>query len=477
MLRWCLLLVLFLLAPMSMVAADPPRHPRHRHVDEGRKPHVRLPRLRGDQFRIAQDPARIKVVAMGRRWGKTLMAGSLCMAVAASGQPVAWVVPTYRNAEPVWRFLLFHVADLEASGDVVVRKGIRTIIFPATGGRISIFTADNDTAIRGEAFKLVVVDEAARVAETTYTDVLRPTIADLDGTIVLISTPRGRNWFWREWLSGQTDETGYIKSWKAPSLANPNPNIKRAYHLAREKSPWRSFAQEWDAEFLEDGGAVFRGVRQLARGNSMTPYQAGHVYVVGIDLARKTDYTAVAVLDVTTLPVTLVAMDRFTGISWSLQKGRIKALVEHYHAVRVLVDATGPGDPVFEDLNAMLATGARRMDGIWFNNLRKGLIIEHLSLLVERGGIRLLPWDILLNELEAYEAKTLPVSGLTRYTAPDGFHDDTVIALALAAEGAKDAVPPVPMPPGQGGPGGRTLAAVGRTVPLTGGQRQMRMAA
>ena len=67
-------------------------------------------------------------------------------------------------------------------------------------------------------------------------------------------------------------------------------------------------------------------------------------------------------------------------------------------------------------------------------NASKQQAVDALALAFERGEIEILPDRTLIGELQAFEARRLP-SGLLRYEAPQGMHDDTVIALALAWQG------------------------------------------
>jgi len=87
------------------------------------------------------------------------MAGALALSGAAKGGIVGWVAPTYSNSRPLWRFV---ERTLVTEPRLMARKAERTIDFP-NGGRLTIYTADNDIALRGETFDLVVVDEAARI--------------------------------------------------------------------------------------------------------------------------------------------------------------------------------------------------------------------------------------------------------------------------------------------------------------------------
>lgn len=214
-----------------------------------------LPRLRRDQSAIARHPAKIKVLAMGRRWGKTILGMVIALACAAAGGRVAWIVPTYKNGRPLWRAAESATAKLPRS-IVRINRTDRTIEFLGSGGFLAIYSADNPDAILGEAFNLVIIDEAARIEEDVWTRVIQPTLADADGDAILISTPKGRNWFWREFQLGVFDGTD-VKSWNAPSSANPSPQIKRAALLAKTRVPDVVYRQEWDAEFVEDSATVF----------------------------------------------------------------------------------------------------------------------------------------------------------------------------------------------------------------------------
>ena len=357
------------------------------------------------------------VVACGRRWGKTMMGGTLALHRAAHGGAVAWIVPTYKNARSPWRFAEMHVGN---HGDV--RRSERVVTLGA--GRLSIYSADNDVSIRGEAFDLVIVDEAAMVREETYTDVILPTLADRSGRVLLISTPKGRNWFWREWQRGRSGQPGYA-SFQAPTSANPIPSIQQAAELARERVSSRTYRQEWLAEFVEDGGGVFRGVRAAATVAPGAQRVEGHTYVIGADWGRSNDYTVFTVIDATARQV--VEIDRSNQVEYELQRGRLRNLVAKWHASVVVAETNAMGQPIVEALSR------ERIPVRPFvtTNATKSVIIDALALALERGELQLLQFEPLLDELEAFEVDRT-ASGLTRYGAPSGEHDDCVISLALA---------------------------------------------
>lgn len=388
-----------------------------------------LPRLRPDQWAIAQHPARTKVIAMGRRWGKTTLCGCVSLAAAAHGAKVAWWVPTYKNARPAWRWIEAATSGLVASGAVRLNRTERYLGFPYSQGYLAVFSADNDVAGRGDWFNLAVLDEGARIPEATWTEVIQPGLADADGDALIPSTPAGRNWFWREWERGRQQMDTERAAFTAPSSANPMPTIRRAYELARERVPDRVFRQEWDAEFLEDSGGVFRKVRAAATARPQERGQDGHRYVFGVDWGKVADFTVIAVVDATTQE--LVHLDRSNRVDYALQVGRLLALYAAFKPDAVYAEQNAMGEPIVEQLQRQNVP----VQPFQTTNASKAAVIDGLALAFERGELRILDDPVLIGELQAYQAERLP-SGLLRYGAPEGMHDDCVIALALAYHGA-----------------------------------------
>jgi len=259
-------------------------------------PSLILPELRPDQKAIVLHRAQTKSLAMGRRWGKTTLGGTYALACARRGAAVAWVVPTYRNARPLWRFCEQRTAAV--ADRIRTNRAEMVMEFPGRG-RLGIYSAENDTGLRGESFHLVIIDEAAQIKEETYTDVIMPTLADYNGRCLLISTPKGLNWFYTEFQRGVADGKAQA-SFHAPTSANPRPNIQRAFRLVKGRVPERTYRQEWLAEFVESGGLVFRNVDALATLKAQEGPIQGHTYVGGVDWGRFEDASVFAVLDATT---------------------------------------------------------------------------------------------------------------------------------------------------------------------------------
>lgn len=315
---------------------------------------------------------------------------------------------------------------------VDISKAEMRIGFPS-GGFIQFFTDENPTAGRGDKFALAVEDEAAQIKEETHFDVILPTLADYEGQSLCLTTPKGRNWVWREHLRGLDPTCESVAFFHAPTSANPMPQIQRAFEAARERlgATSRSFRQEWLAEFIDDAGSVFGNVRHVATGAMETaPNHSSH-YVAGIDWGRSIDYTVVAIYDVTLNRV--VAYDRFHGFEDHTMAQRVLGFLRRWR-----VDGTVVEVNVAKWVADFLRRNDLRVVDFTTTNASKSAIMDLVSEKISSGTVTLPNDPTLIGEFEAYDYERLP-SGNFRMGAPDGMHDDIVIAVSLAIWGGDKA--------------------------------------
>ena len=378
------------------------------------------PKLHDGQMKVWRHPARFQVMACGRRFGKSRLGALMCISMAAQGKRAWWIAPSYPMAAIGWRML--KRLALQIPG-VAVREMDRQIALPS-GGSVQVRSADNPDSLRGDGLDFVVLDECAFIKEDAWMEALRPALADRQGRALFISTPKGRNWFWRLWQHADDAEW---QAWRFTSY--DNPYIKASeIDAARRSLPERVFQQEFMAEFLEDGGGVFRRVLDAVLAAPQEKAQNGHEYVIGVDWGKSSDFTVLTVVDATTGEV--CCMDRFNQIDYAVQVGRLQALTERFNPYSVIVERNSIGEPLIEQLVRM----GLPVQPFQTTNATKAQAIDALSLAFERGEIRIIDDAMLIAELQAYEMERLP-SGLLRYSAPDGMHDDCVMSLALAWQG------------------------------------------
>jgi hypothetical protein len=337
------------------------------------------------------------------------------------------VAPTYWHTQRQWSEFFNYcpaelIEEIHRADRHVLLRGNRNIWFKS---------ADNPDSLRSQGIKVLWVDEGAQIAEEAWTLALRPALMDEKGIAFFTGTPRGHNWYFQLWTRGQDPSQTDYKSWSFPSSSNPYLDPAEIAAFARDM-PELAYRQEVLAEFLEDVGSVFRGVDRIVKG-SFEPPNRFKQYVMGADLAKLEDFTVLVVLDA---DGRLVAFDRFSELDWVFQRKRIVQLAQRYD-VRLLIDSSGVGDPVCDELYRENV----RVEGYKFTNATKKDLIENLSIMIENQQLTIPNIPELINELKLYGYKTT-ASGNVQYGAPEGYHDDCVVALALAAWQLKRSPPP-----------------------------------
>lgn len=385
------------------------------------------------QYEIHTDPARFKVIIRGRRGGKTEeeLQGIIMDAVTNPGRH--WLVgPNYRQIKSIaWTRLkailsvdkdwIFNEQELYAHNpNILDDKGTPT--------RIELKGADKEDSLVGVALKSLRMDEAALVRAEVFSRVLRPMLADYVAPAYFYSTPRGRNWLYDLYMRGINGDAGW-RSWRQPTSINKYITQAEIDESRRDMSE-QLFAQEFMAEFLSDDTGVFKRIRQCIVGG-YKPAVLGRFYVMGVDLAKTVDFTVLTVMDSATREV--VAWERFQDLSWSIQKLRVQELAAKYNNALCIIDSTGIGDPIIEDLQraglSLWYNGDKA--GFKFTNDSKSQLINNLAIAIEQRRITFPNEPVLIDELMSYEY-SITDGGRITYSAPDGKHDDAVVSLALA---------------------------------------------
>ncbi len=183
-------------------------------------------------------------------------------------------------------------------------------------------------------------------------------------------------------------------------------------------------------EYLLEEPGPFRRVRECAVLEKAQPYEG--TFYAGLDWAMSNDFTVITVLDANTRKV--VDQDRFNKIDWSFQRSRVKAMADKWKVTRIIAERNSIGGP---NIEALQREGLP-VQAFDTTATSKPPLIESLALAFERGEIQILNDPVTLGELEAYERIVSPTTGRSSYNAPHGWHDDTVISLALAWYGAQN---------------------------------------
>ena len=308
----------------------------------------------------------------------------------------------------------------------------RMVIYFKSGSQL-IFdgTDENPDKHRGGNGKGYVVDEYDDQQGRVFTEIIRPIIEANHGFCVLSGTPRGIKQLHEAYLAGQ--DPGRTQWWSRllPATVSvdddgrrllPDEQLKQIEADYIHDGIGAAFAQEYLCAFNQDANQVFRRVDEACVANVQEPVPGRH-YRIGVDPALTSDFWANSVLDLHTFQE--VALDRFQPNSTALGEARTEAIARKYNNAEVIIDSSGLGKPIADHLRDIglniqeLATGAN-----------KERLIASLSGVIDSLTVRFLSDQVAKEELRAYSFDRTRF-GRYQFSAPQGKHDDTVIARAL----------------------------------------------
>jgi hypothetical protein len=409
---------------------------------------------------VEREAKRFNFLAAGRRWRKTTFTSfRRVLPQVLIGKKWLWCAPTYDQVRIAWD-------ELVKGCHAVARfNGSRMAAEFPGGGQIFFRSLDDPDNARGFTADGVAVDEAQDCEERAWYEVLRPMLMDTHGEAWLQGTPKGRNYFWREYsrITDPDNHEARIDSaaWQIPTLGveiTPNGLVRKPHPYENPHIPFAEvknlfatmtemrFRQEILAEFIDDAGGVFRGVMACATAphpRDVKPYRG--TFVIGVDWGKSKDFTVLTCIDVTKRQV--VDLDRFNQIDWHVQRARLHAMYRKWKdatgSVSVVAEQNSIGSVLISELargDKAQGLGPIPVRAFETNNTSKGEIIERLAMFIENKRLSYPNIPSLVNELQAFESTRLP-SGLLRYGAPEGEHDDHVMSLAIACEGLGEAWP------------------------------------
>ena len=394
---------------------------------------VTLPRPHEKQQEIEASRAKRKVIVAGRRAGKTTLAAMTACEKAREGRRVLLASPTQDQADQFWEKCRSWLAPLIDAGIVQKNETRRTLIFP-NGGRIRAKTAHDADTLRGDYADFLVLDEFAIMDPSAWDLVGAPMLLDNDGDAWFISTPKRKNHFHAMYARALGDDTGRWRAWHFTSHDNPHLSRAALDEITADLTE-DSYKQEIMAEFLDNEGAVFRNIAACMHAPKYaTPAEhKGHRLVMGADWGKQQDYTALSVVCAECRRE--VAHDRFNKIDYEYQRGRLVNLAETWGVTVIVPEANSIGAPIIEQLQREPRLSRVRIAPFETTASSKPPMIESLALAMERVECQWIDDPIWTAELEAYEMKVSPTTNRPTYSAPEGVHDDTVIARGLAWSG------------------------------------------
>lgn len=348
------------------------------------------------QKEVWKDTSRFKVVAAGRRCGKSRLAAWMLIvnALQADRGHVFYVAPTQGQARDIMWSLLIELAH-----PVIKTSHINNMqITLVNGATISLKGADRPDTMRGVSLKFLVLDEYADMKPSVFEEILRPALADQKGNCLFIGTPKGRNHFYDLYVYADKGEDDSYEAWHFTSYNNETLDNEEI-DLAKKSMSSFAFRQEFMASFEALGSEIFK--EDWVQFESKEP-DIGEYYIA-IDLAGFTDPTSTSKknkrLDNTAISVVKVNengwwVKEIIYGRWTLEEtaSKIFNAVEKYRPLAVGIERGIAKQAVMSPLTDMMKRYSRyfRIEELTHGNQKKiDRIVWALQGRFENGQITL----------------------------------------------------------------------------------------
>lgn len=364
------------------------------------------------------------VAVVGRQFGKTCIAENLAIywAINEDNVKLMWVSPTDAQAQKVQNEIVKAIIHTGVIKSKKKSKGDTEIIFH-NGSSIVFRSAASEDSLRGESIHYMILDEAAFIKRDTIESILLPMLNVTGRKCLFITTPKGKNYIFEYFNKGMDRlKNPRWNSLRFSTLDSPLANAE-LIQLFKDTLAPKLFQQEILADFV-DSSSVFNNVNELLNLKSLEAPLPGVKYYAGIDVGIITDATVIAIVNE---DGDLVKYYRFVDQEAPEIMDEIVKINSIWNFTRIVIENNNQGIVLYQDLR-------RRLNNIRdfnTNTKTKPEIINRLIHLFNTKGINLVNDDYLRIELESFIYKQ-SAAGHIKYMADNGFHDDVVMALAIA---------------------------------------------
>lgn len=363
------------------------------------------------------------IVVSGRQAGKSMAAKNqaLYWAIKHPGAKIWYITPVESQAVSVYTDIFMALADTDLIKSKKASKG--QIEIKLTNGSIIEFkSASSENSLRGASVNYCIIDEAAFIKKEIIEQVIIPVLTAAGKKGLILSTPKGKNWFYQYYLRGLDKNNKDYKSYKFLSTDNPKANIS-LIEMFKQSMPPAVFEQEFLGQFV-DSAAVFRNIDEACViTNPPSAPEPGVGYYCGIDVGMINDDTVVTIMDDRGQ---MVFMDIFTGIESPEMRDRILKTLNHWKPRKAVIEENNQGLPLYQEIRRSYPI----LESFVTTNKSKEEIINRLVAAFSGMEIKCFKSDDLINQLNGFIFEMTP-TGKIRYCAANGFKDDAVMSLAL----------------------------------------------
>lgn len=370
------------------------------------------------------------VGCFGRQAGKSFTAMNLLLKwmLEDNDSIGMWVSPVYQQAKKVFNELNEIIGGVGLTK--VVNRSELTITF-INGSVLYFRSGEREDSLRGYTLDYLVIDEAAFIKDDVWNTVLRPTVLVRGKKVLFISTPKGKNWFYNLAMRGYNEDFPQYRTFHATSFDTPYITADELEE-AKQSLPEAIYRQEILAEFVDDGGEVFTGLKIYSDLTSYSHPVPNERYYAGVDFGRQNDYTVLVILN---SRGEVVDFYRERQKSWEVIISELLVLLRRWRP-QLYAEVNSIGDVLYERLKKEYPA----IQPFITSSDSKQNMVEDLIMALNESKLRLPSPELnpeLYREMSVFTYSYSVRSRRITYGAPASFHDDCVIALCLAYQSFK----------------------------------------
>jgi phage FluMu gp28-like protein len=392
------------------------------------------------QAELLEDNSKRIVACMGRQTGKTTTIAMKAIHFADTNPKVTVLItaPSLRQSMIMFDRIATFVFSSAYLRNKVVRA-TRTLIQFENGSRI-IALPCSENLLRGYTAQMVICDEASFMPEEVITQVIFPMLSTTDGYAIFLSTPWGKDHFFYRAFVNPAYSVHKVKSEQCPLIK------KEFLEEMKANMTHEAYLMEYEAEFVEALNSYFpqdliRKCVELAQKLGVELYASLEAafptgdYYAGLDFGKLQDYSVLTVLKREGETLKLVYLYQFPlETPYTHVIGHLVRANQKFKFRKVLVDQTGVGEPVLEEIRNQ---GLSNIEGLKFTVQTKEELLSNLKIAMEQNRLAI-PYHRQLCTQINEQQYAYSKSGHLQFSHPTNSHDDMLWALALSVYAARE---------------------------------------
>ena len=361
-------------------------------------------------------------------------------AASNAGSYCLWIAPTTYKCRAGYNYIKKMLPDIP----LFDCKDGKLEIYMGNGSFIKFLHGkDAETTVEGDPVDAFVMDEAGKhKAQLWYS--LFTTITQTLGRGIITGTPRGFNWFHKEFLKAVAGDPFY--HW-VTLMTKDSPYVtEKAIEQARRLLPPALFAQYFEARFVADS-TVYGDLEKIW--DRTIPVRRENFWLhpdesarnrpvcIGYDPGKRGDPACFFATNDMGMTVGYIRLKRRNYLEQAMILGKLSQKFGHKGGNQIWIDRTGVGDAVVEMVRAEMD----RIHGDWAiqeivftNAVKQDMVIRNI-IAIDSGWFTCPYIPRVEHEFASLEVSTTK-TGLHSYGAPGGDHDDVHWAASMSISGS-----------------------------------------